>query len=130
MKEGTGVLTDRGPVLIFDMIKAAFVVGEMADNTHIEEINDDRTRYSFDGGPEVYDILTCWGAETENDEEGDPPEVEPDGEDDGRALPKTLPPLSSEPENGSGPVFPLISSSRLPTAMSAILSEKAAAIAA
>lgn len=130
MKDGTGVLTDDGPVLILDAIKAAFAVSEIVEDAHIEEVEDERTRFSFDTGPEVYEILTGWGAETENDEEGDPLEGDPDGEDDGRDLPKTLPPISSEPDDGDRPVFLPVPSSVLPAAVSARLAERRAAIAA
>lgn len=74
----------------------------------------------------MYDILTGWGAETENDEEGDPPEVDPDGEDDERHLPKTLPPISAEPDDGWPPVFPPIPSSVLPVAVSDLIGERLA----
>lgn len=126
MENGTGVLTDDGPILIIDMIKAHFAVSEIAEGAHIEEVEDNRTRFTFDTGPEVYDILTGWGAETENDEEGDPPEGDPDGEDDGRDLPKTLPPISAEPDDGRPPVFLPVPSSVLPVEVSALLVERLA----
>lgn len=113
------------------MIKAFIAVNEIAESAHIVEIDGDRTRFTFDTGPEVYDILTGWGSETENDEEGDPPEAEPDGEDDGRSLPRTLPPISSEPDDGAPvPLFPPIPTSVLPAAVSALLAERLAARAA
>ncbi len=112
------------------MIRAVFVVNEIAHDAHIEEVEDERTRFLFDTGPEAYDILTSWGVETENDEEGDPPEDDPDREDDGRGLPKTLPPISFEPDDSAAPVFPPIPSSALPAAVSALLAERTAAIAA
>lgn len=110
---------------------AHFAISEIADSAHIEEIEGNRTRFTFDTCPEVYDILTGWGAETENDEESDPPEAEPDGEDDGRSLPRTLPPISSEPDDGAPvPLFPPIPTSVLPAAVSALLTERLAARAA
>lgn len=108
------------------MIKAHFAVSKIAEDAHIEKIDDDITRFTFDAGPEVYEILTGWGAETENDEEGDPPEGDPDGEDDGRDLPKTLPPISAEPDDGRPPVFLPVPSSALPAEVSALVAERLA----
>lgn len=124
--DGAALLTNYGTILISDMIKAHFAISKIADGAHIEKTNGDMTRFSFDAGPEVYDILTGWGAETENDEESDPLEPEPDGEDDARDLPKTLPPFEAEAGDARPLVFPPIPWSVMPEAMSALLAERLA----